>query len=296
MKTGFFIGRFQPLHRAHVKIINSISKKVDYLIIGIGSSNKYRTVDNPFTLKERVDMLNETLKIKNYTIKPIPDTDDYAGWVKHVLSIIGHVDIVFTGNKIVKELFEREKIEVEMLESRGYVSATAIRDMIFNDEKWEKYVPEEVSTLVEKVGGVERIKTLMTLYKNPIPTVDVVIEANNGIVLIERKHEPFGWALPGGHVNYGETVEEAAVREVKEETSLDIKLLKLLGVYSDPKRDPRNHKISIVFLAKAYGKLIAGDDAKRVGIFRPDELPELAFDHRVILEDYFNGGQNEKFN
>jgi ADP-ribose pyrophosphatase YjhB (NUDIX family) len=125
-------------------------------------------------------------------------------------------------------------------------------------------------------------------YRNPFPTVDVVIETEGGIVLIRRKNPPYGWALPGGFVNYGETLEMAAIREAKEETSLDIELISQLGAYSDPSRDPRLHTISVVFRAKAKGKACAADDAIGIDIFNHDNLPtDLAFDHDRILSDYF---------
>ncbi len=126
--------------------------------------------------------------------------------------------------------------------------------------------------------------------RNPIPTVDLIIEYNKGIVLIKRKNPPEGWALPGGFVDYGESLETAAVREAKEETGLDVELLRQFHTYSDPKRDPRHHTITTVFIARAKGEAIAGDDAKGIGIFTKDTLPEqIAFDHRDILQDYFTG-------
>lgn len=126
-------------------------------------------------------------------------------------------------------------------------------------------------------------------YRNPIPTVDIIIEFWEGIVLIERKNPPYGWALPGGFVDYGETVEQAAIREAKEETGLDVNLIEQFHVYSDPGRDPRQHNISIVFVAKAVGLPKAQDDAKQALIFPIDKLPDkMAFDHRQIIEDYFN--------
>ncbi|MBM4278076.1 MAG: NUDIX hydrolase [Deltaproteobacteria bacterium] len=126
-------------------------------------------------------------------------------------------------------------------------------------------------------------------YPNPLPTVDIIIEIEKkGIVLIKRKNPPYGWALPGGFVDYGESLEEAATREAKEETDLEVKLEKQLHTYSDPKRDPRHHSISTVYIAKAKGKPQAKDDAIEIGIFNQSNLPEeIVFDHGSILEDYF---------
>ena len=126
--------------------------------------------------------------------------------------------------------------------------------------------------------------------RNPIPTVDIIIEYIKGIVLIKRKNPPEGWALPGGFVDYGESLEAAAVREAKEETGLEVELVRQFHTYSDPKRDPRHHTITTVFIAKANGKAVAGDDAQEIGIFRKDNLPEqIVFDHRDIINEYFTG-------
>jgi len=126
--------------------------------------------------------------------------------------------------------------------------------------------------------------------RNPFLTVDAIIEVEGRIILIKRKNPPLGWAIPGGFVDYGESLEDAIVREAKEETGLDIKIIRQFHTYSDPKRDPRHHTVSTIFIAKADGIPEAGDDAKKVGSFNKDNLPEdLAFDHRQILEDYFNG-------
>jgi ADP-ribose pyrophosphatase YjhB (NUDIX family) len=133
----------------------------------------------------------------------------------------------------------------------------------------------------------------MPEFKNPVPTVDIIIEmkdagGHEGIVLIERKNPPYGWALPGGFVDYGESLEEAAVREAKEETSLDIELVRQFHTYSDPRRDPRGHTATTVFIAKASGEPLARDDARAIGVFARDEVRfPLAFDHRKILDDYF---------
>ena len=124
--------------------------------------------------------------------------------------------------------------------------------------------------------------------KNPVPTVDIIIEMGGGVVLIKRANEPHGWALPGGFVDYGETLEDAALREAMEETGLRVELKRQMHTYSDPKRDKRLHTISTVFVAIGYGKLRAGDDAAEAAVFSPETMPgELAFDHKEILDDYF---------
>ena len=130
-------------------------------------------------------------------------------------------------------------------------------------------------------------------FRNPFPTVDIIIKIKDngnykGIVLIFRKNEPRKWAIPGGFVDYGESVEDAAVREAKEETGLDIKNLRQFHVYSDPERDPRKHTLSVVFTADAEGIPHPADDAEKAEIFTKDNLPDdIAFDHRKILQDYF---------
>jgi len=126
------------------------------------------------------------------------------------------------------------------------------------------------------------------LGPGPYITVDIVIECKGGIVLIERSNPPYGWALPGGFLDYGESLEEAAVREAKEETNLDLMNLRQFHTYSKPDRDPRFHTVSTVFIADGHGEPKAGDDAKNLKIIRHEDLTELdyAFDHKAIIEEY----------
>lgn len=146
-------------------------------------------------------------------------------------------------------------------------------------------------------------------YRNPKPTVDAVIDVGSGVVLIRRKNPPYGWALPGGFVDEGEPVEVAAVREAREETGLEVELLDLLYVYSDPARDARMHTISVVFTARASGHPVAADDAAAARVVAHGELAALlatdaptldglpfAFDHADILRDYvaWRGGRRRK--
>ncbi|MBN2367437.1 NUDIX hydrolase [Candidatus Woesearchaeota archaeon] len=123
------------------------------------------------------------------------------------------------------------------------------------------------------------------MKSQPGISVDIIIQYSGGIVLVKRKNPPFGWALPGGFVEAGESLEEAAVREAKEETNLKIDLQRQLHAYSDPGRDPRQHVITVAYIAKGTGYLIAGDDAKEAEVFKINELPKLVFDHEKILAD-----------
>jgi len=130
--------------------------------------------------------------------------------------------------------------------------------------------------------------------KTPFVAVDGIVlvydkkEQFKGIVLIERKNPPYGLALPGGFVDIGESCENAVVREMKEEISLDVQIIRLLGVYSDPKRDPRFHTVSAVYICKAYGEPKAADDAKKCFVYLPDKIPmeKLVFDHAKIVKDF----------
>ena len=131
-------------------------------------------------------------------------------------------------------------------------------------------------------------------YKNPLVTVDIVIEIDGKIVLIERANPPYGWALPGGFVDYGESLESSAVREAEEETSLSVQLKEQFHTYSDPARDPRHHTITTVYIAKGTGVPKSADDAKNVGVFIQNNLPTpIVFDHQRIIHDYFRYKKGE---
>jgi 8-oxo-dGTP diphosphatase len=133
----------------------------------------------------------------------------------------------------------------------------------------------------------------VVFYRNPLLTVDIIIEMpHGGIVLIERRNPPYGWALPGGFVDYGESLEAAAHRETREETGLQLEGLHQFRAYSEPDRDPRHHTVTVVFVAQAQGQPRAADDAKRLGVFAADCLPTpIAFDHARILADYLASRQ-----
>jgi 8-oxo-dGTP diphosphatase len=137
-----------------------------------------------------------------------------------------------------------------------------------------------------------------TLPRNPIPTVDIIIEIStvekSGIILIERRNPPYGWALPGGFVDYGESLEQAAIREAFEETSLNVQLTSQFHCYSDPARDPRQHTITTVYIASSASETPkAADDAINLDIFHENNLPwPIVFDHQLIIQDYYRYKQS----
>lgn len=159
---------------------------------------------------------------------------------------------------------------------------TTLKEIIFclND-------PEALAVFKKGVlGYLEYVTT--KLSNGPYTTVDAIIELKEGIVIIKRSNPPFGWALPGGFVDYGESLEDAVRREAKEETNLELTKIKQFHTYSDPARDPRFHTIGTVFIAQAKGEPKAGDDACGLGVIKLSEIEnmEFAFDHKKILQDY----------
>lgn len=136
-----------------------------------------------------------------------------------------------------------------------------------------------------------RCGTVVKVYRNPFLTVDIIIRVpGRGIVLVERRNPPLGWALPGGFVDYGETLEMAALREAREETGLHVENLAQFRAYSDPARDPRHHTVTVVFTGVGRGEPKAADDARNLRVFALEDLPDdLAFDHARILRDFRAG-------
>ena len=162
---ALFIGRFQPFHKGHLKIIQSLSKEYNEIIIGIGSSQYGFTLDNPFTADERKKMIKNTLKqndIKNFKIVLIPDIHNPPKWVDHVLSIISDFDVVITNNSLTKRLFSEKGYIVKktLLYNRKRYSGENIRNKIIKKEKWSELVPEGVYNLINEVNGEERLREL----------------------------------------------------------------------------------------------------------------------------------------
>lgn len=162
---ALFIGRFQPLHKGHLKIIQNISKEYDEIIIGIGSSQYAHALENPFTVDERKTMITKTLEkndVKNYRIVLIPDIHNPPKWVDHVISIISDFDIVITNSPLTKRLFSEKGYQVKKtpLYDRNKYSGEKIRKKIINNEPWEKLVPNQVYKIINNINGEERLRKL----------------------------------------------------------------------------------------------------------------------------------------
>ncbi len=162
---ALFIGRFQPFHNGHLKIIEEASKKYSKIIIGVGSSQYSNTLENPFTNDERKLMISKSLKdtgISNYKIVFIPDIHNPPKWVDHVLSIISDFDVVLSNNDFTKKLFSNRGFAVKKtpLYEKNRYSGKVIRNKIINNESWEDLVPQEVSKIIKNADGEERIRSL----------------------------------------------------------------------------------------------------------------------------------------
>lgn len=184
-------------------------------------------------------------------------------------------------DKDIYNVFDVKK-SIDNHTSYGGTAKTSV-EKIIDEIKRERKIREE-----GKIINCPRCNYPVRVYENPIPTVDIITEFEGGIVLIKRKNYPYGWAIPGGFVEWSECAEDAAIREAKEEIGLNVELKDILGVYSNPNRDPRGHTVSVVFVAKGKGTLRAEDDAIEAMIFKKDKIPDkMAFDHKKILSDYF---------
>ncbi len=282
-KTWLFIGRFQPFHYGHIDALNQARRKgITEFIIGIWSSNKEHTVENPFTYEERKTMISKILKALNikFTIYALPDFDSDADRKNYIINNVPNFDTVISGNPRTSGIFKKTKYGVLSLKITKDIKSTAIRHMLYiNDtEGLKQLVPGQILLYLHHINAAKR---LVNYYHTeriwPSLAVDgIIFTKDKKIVIIKRKNEPLWYALPGGFVDYGETTEHALMREMKEEIGVTVKIRKLAGVMSDPKRDPRYHIISIVYIADIISWTPkAGDDAKTVKIMKFEDAKKL---------------------
>lgn len=301
-ETALLVGRFQPFHLGHLSVVKQIEKAPDVakILIGIGSSQEGNTEHNPFSFNERLQMIKATLEKrmeKPFAIFGIPDVYNDEKWRKLMDILVPEkFSILYTGNDWVSRIFDGYGIEIRKPVHDLPICATDVRELIKQNGDWHDLVPEEVIAQIKNIKGEVRISG-RERFLNPAVTADIILNyKDEGIVLIQRKEKlgdpnSLKWAIPGGHLNYGlETVEEAAVRETKEETNLDISISieDQFRQYSDPDRDPRGHYVTMVYEKRINGgDLKAGDDAIDIKVFPWDQIPnDLAFDHNRFIKDY----------
>lgn len=280
--VDLYVGRFQIFHNGHLDAINQINNKE--VMMGIGSSQeKGITLKNPFSYKQREDML-KILGFDNFL--PIPDFNSKNLWADYIRNQLPNLGYIFSENPLVLEPF---KDNSKKLERKHNISSTSIKNKIVYNEDWRSDVPKIIHEYICDNSLDKHIKKLaFKEERRPLLAVDGIVEYRNGIVLIERKFEPYGFALPGGFVNYGETLEDAIKREIEEELNLVFNIKGFLGNYSKVDRDPRGQVISCVYFGNGEGTIKAKDDAKDYIIVPINKLyeKELVFDHKTIIQDY----------
>ncbi len=304
-KTGLFIGRFRPSQNGHLYVIEDvIAPEVDIIKIGIGSSQFSESYANPLSYEEVVEMLKIGIKTdKKLEFFPIPDINCDVIWPYLVKSVVGDFDVIYSGNpRVLHDFSPFPEVEKKVIQSRYQnISGTQARDRIFNGEDCSDIIRPEVIQYLKSLNFQQRLIDYRTEGRledrlDPaVPTVDVVAKYNGELlVMVDRENKPCGCALPGGIVDLGELPEVAARREIKEETNLDLKSLKLVGVYADKlpnlpadkRRDPRGAYASVLFYAEAYGKLKPQKgEVKQIVTANLSNIPDLVFDHNQMIYD-----------
>ncbi|HIH11968.1 TPA: NUDIX hydrolase [Candidatus Woesearchaeota archaeon] len=226
----------------------------------------------------------------------IDDLNNPPHYADHVFEHFGIPEnpiTLFSSNPYTTDCFRgKDNCTIIPIEEHLELHATQLRALYARGIDISALVPPHIPSYLQHHERQRRIQKLT--FDNPIPTVDIVIEYQDKLVIIKRKEKPLGYALVGGHIDPGESAEQAAVREAEEETGLQVQLTRLVGVYSKPGRDPRpGHRISIAYAGIGNGEIKPGSDAEKVILCDSNEVPALLFDHNQILNDYrTKKGQN----
>ena len=296
-KVWLFITRAQPgLHYGHIDWLKQWQEHwINKWIIGVGSSNKEWTAENPFTYEERKKMIEKSVKslwdTMNVEICPVPDFWDMNLWMNHILKYLPDFDYVVSWNPWVLESMKKSGKTPIQLEVRKLVKGSTIREMIVRKWDLSEYLPEEVIKYLDEIDAAWRLKKIFNQERKcPGLTVDIVcFDKNWKLILIQRKNPPYWVALPWWFVDVWETLVTAAKREMREETSVDVKIEKsdYLGYRDEPDRDPRAHAISHAFKAEIMSwEPKAADDAKSLVMVDPSEIDNLDFafsDHKEMI-------------
>lgn len=296
-KTWLFITRAQPgLHAGQIDgIRQAIDQWIQKIIIGVGSANKEFTSENPFTYEERKHMveLSAQAVLQNIEIEilPIPDLWDNEKWRNYIFTNAPEFKYILTGNARVQEVFKDTDKIIIPLEIREFVKWSTIRGQLAsnNIEELKKVLAPSVVEYLQKIKAPQRLKEIFNKErKTPSLVVDVVLLDKQGrLILIQRKNFPEWPALPGWFVDYGETWKSAAIREVQEETGLEIEIERDLWIRDEPNRDPRAHNVSHAFTGKIVGWILeAADDAKAILKVEINDLDQIDFafpDHKEMV-------------
>lgn len=311
-KQALIVAGGRPPHVGHGDIVKQIEEAgFDKLVWVVGEYGNKVSFRSPFVGVEREEMVKAMLKERTIEsvvcgVADINDPPNYANHVIDTLALSGievneENTVVVSGNGYTYDCFTNYGREFEHMEQqrRVDISGTQVRQMIALDLPWRYFVSKGVQEIIDDLDGVSRIKELHELvesskhggYQNPLPAVDIIVadEVDNSpaIWMGYRKNDPVGWALFGGFIDYGETIERAGVRELGEEGSVEGYDVSQFRCYSASDRDSRVHMISHVVIAKARGEFKPNDDILEVKKFKLSDLPSnIAFDHREIIGDY----------
>lgn len=297
-KVGLFITRAQPsLHAGQIDgIRQAVVQWITKVIIWVGSANKEFTSENPFTYEERKKMIElsakELLQDIQVEIIPVPDMWDNEKWRNYIFNNAPEFKYIITWNAWVQEVFKNTDKEIIPLEIRKFVKWSTIRWQLAssNIQELEKVLPKSVVEYLQEINAAQRLRDIFNKErKTPSLVVDMVlIDYDWKIILIDRKNFPKWAALPWWFNDYGERWEDAAIREVEEETWLIVQVERELWVWDNPNRDPRAHNVSRAFKWKIiWWELKAWDDAKWIIKIDPKDLNQIEFafpDHREIIE------------